>query len=164
MSYPMQLERMTGYQMLSIAASGNCKLQQYFADVICASDWDAFIFDTFSNPTPEMIRERLEPFIKKIRLSHPDEPLIFQQTIYRERRNFDTEIDDYGRRKMETAASLMKDMCKKYKNVYFITPCATSPDHETSVDGTHPNDYGYTLWARSIEKQVVKILKKHGLK
>ena len=41
---------------------------------------------------------------------------------------------------------------------------ATSPTHETSVDGTHPGDYGYTLWAESLRKPLVKILKKYGIR
>ena len=47
--------------------------------------------------------------------------------------------------------------------MYYIAPDATSPDHESSVDGTHPSNYGYTLWARSIEKAVLAILNKYGL-
>ena len=42
--------------------------------------------------------------------------------------------------------------------------CATAPNHETSVDGTHPSDYGYTLWAESIRKPIVKILRKYGIR
>lgn len=61
-------------------------------------------------------------------------------------------------------AQTPKDVMKKYDHVYFIQTNATSPDHETSVDGTHPNDYGYTLWARSIEKPLLKILKKYGIR
>lgn len=161
MSYPMQLGRMSGYQFCSIAAAGNCKMQDYFAQMICDSDCDAFVFDCFSNPSPEIISERLEPFIVRIRSAHPDAPLIFQQTIYRENRNFMPSNDRYERRKQETAASLMKQMCRKYPGVYFIRPCATSDTHETSVDGVHPGDYGYTLWAESIRKDVVRILRKH---
>ena len=59
---------------------------------------------------------------------------------------------------------MMKELMKKYDHVYFIQTNATSPDHETSVDGTHPNDYGYTLWARSIEKPLLKILRKYGIR
>ena len=59
---------------------------------------------------------------------------------------------------------LMKEACKKYRNVYFIHTNATDEYHSTSVDGSHPNDYGYTLWARSIEKPLLKILKKHNIK
>ena len=52
----------------------------------------------------------------------------------------------------------------KYRNVYFIHPCATTDDHEFSVDGTHPDDYGYFLWEKSIEKPVLRILGKYGIR
>jgi lysophospholipase L1-like esterase len=139
-------------------------MQPYFGEVLCDADVDAFIFDAFSNPNAKMIEERLIPFIEQIQAAHPGIPLIFQQTIYRESRNFSISRDEDERSKQETAARMMKDIVKKYDHVYFIQTNATSPDHETSVDGTHPNDYGYTLWARSIEKPLLKILKKYGIK
>ena len=119
----------------------------------------------FSNPDADMIEERLFPFIEKIQAAHPGIPLIFQQTIYRERRNFDHGTDSSERAKQEMAAKLMKEACRKYKNVYFIeTPDAANDLQETSADGTHPNDYGYSLWAKSIEKPLLKILKKYGIR
>ena len=59
---------------------------------------------------------------------------------------------------------LQQEACKKYKDVYFIVPNASLPSHDTSVDATHPDDYGYTLWAKSIEKPILKILRKYGIK
>ncbi|MBQ9410215.1 MAG: SGNH/GDSL hydrolase family protein [Bacteroidales bacterium] len=166
MAYPSILTRETGIQFLNLGVSGRCRLQDYFAAALAeAPDVDAFLFDTFSNPTPEEIKERLFPFIETIQAAHPGKPLIFQQTIYRERRNFNLEAEKYESERMELVAKLMKEACRKYKDVYFITSTnATSPDHYTSVDGTHPGDYGYTLWARSIRKPVLKILKKYGIK
>ena len=164
MSYPMQLMRMTGLQFLSLGCSGNCKMQPYFADVLCDVEADAFVFDCFSNPDANLIEERLFPFIERLQAAHPGKPLIFQQTIYRERRNFDLNTEKVENAKQEMAAKLMKEACKKYKNVYFIQTNATDELHETSVDGTHPGDYGYTLWAKSIEKPILKILKKYGIK
>ena len=163
MSYPMQFMRNTGLQILSLGCSGNCKMQPYFADVLCDAKVDALIFDPFSNPRAKMIEERLFPFIEKIQSAHPNIPLIFQQTIYREKRNFNTQEEAKEKAKQETAARLMAEACKKYKNVYFIQTNASLPSHETSVDGIHPNDYGYTLWAKSIEKQILEILKKYGI-
>ena len=55
MSYPAQFTRHTGIQILSLGCSGNSKLQPYFADVLCAADVDALIFDSFSNPSAELI-------------------------------------------------------------------------------------------------------------
>ena len=163
MSYPMQFMRNTGLQILSLGCSGNCKMQPYFADVLCDAKVDALIFDAFSNPRAPMIEERLFPFIEKIQSAHPNIPLIFQQTIYREKRNFNTKEEAKEKAKQETAARLMAEACKKYKNVYFIQTNASLPSHETSVDGIHPNDYGYTLWAKSIENQILEILKKYGI-
>lgn len=164
MSYPMQFMRHTGVQMLSLGCSGNCKLQPYFADVLADADVDALVFDAFSNPGAEMIEERLFPFIEKVQAAHPDIPLIFMQTIYRESRNFNESSDSFERAKIEMAERLMAEAVKKYDNVYFIHPDTGKYGYESSVDGTHPSDMGYLGWAESIEKPIMKILRKYGMR
>lgn len=164
MSYPMQLMRNTGLQFLALGCGGNGKMQPHFAEIMCDAEVDAYVFDVFSNPTAEIIEQRLFQFIEKIRSVHPEKPLVFQQTIFRERRSFNQQYDQKESHKQALAARLMKEACKKYRNVYFIQTNATDALHSTSVDGSHPNDYGYTLWAESIEKPLLKILKKHGIK
>ena len=164
MTYPQQFVRSTGIQLLSLGCSGNCKLQPYFADVLNAAEVDAFIFDAFSNPSAQLIKERLFPFIEKIQQAHPDIPLIFMQTIRRERRNFDQKVEKSEQDKMDMAEKLMKEAVKKYDHVYFIGTSTGKEARETSVDGIHPSDMGYMAWARSIEKPVLKILKKYGIR
>ena len=130
MTYPAQFTRNTGIQLLSLGCSGNCKLQSYFCDVLCDVDAEAFIFDSFSNPPAPMIKERLFPFIEKLQKAHPGKPLIFQQTIRRESRNFSLSNEKYEQEKMDMAEKLMNEAVKKYKDVYFIHPNATSSTHE----------------------------------
>ena len=61
--------------------------------------------------------------------------------------------------------SLMQIACKQYKDVYYIKPDAALHNGESSTaDGVHPNDNGYSLWEASIEKPILKILKKYGIK
>ena len=164
MTYPAQFSRRTGIQLLSLGVSGNCRMQEHFAEVLAAADVDAFIFDTFSNSSSGMIEERLFPFIEKIQEAHPDIPLIFQQTIYRETRNFDVPTERREKERMETAEAMMKKAMKKYKNVYFVVPDVTTKRHDTSVDGIHPTDYGYYLWVESVRKPILRILSKYGIK
>lgn len=164
LAWPAQLSRMTGLQMLSLGCSGSSKLQDYFADVLADVEADAFLFDSFSNPSAKQIEERLFPFIERLQEAHPGVPLIFQRTIYREQRNFSLKAEQNQSERMEVADSLMAIAVKKYPNVYYITPNATAKSHETSVDGVHPDNYGYTLWAESISKPLVRILKKYGIK
>lgn len=165
MSYPVQFMRRTGLQPITLGFSGNCKMQPYFADVLEDIDADAFVFDPFSNPNIPMIRERLLPFIDRMVKAHPGKPLIFQRTIYWEKENFDTwaQKEFSGRRALSD--SLMTIACKKYKDVYYIKPDAALHNGESSTaDGTHPNDNGYSVWERSIEKPILKILKKYSIK
>ena len=164
MTYPAQLSRSTGLQMLSLGCSGNCKLQDYFAAVLAEADVDAIIVDGFSNPSPDQMRQRLFPFIERIREGHPETPIIFQSTIYRENRNFMTDKDSYEAEKMATADSLMTIALRKYDNIHYIRPDATDRNHETSQDGIHPGDHGYTLWAESIRKPLLRILRKYGIR
>ncbi len=164
MAYPLQFSRNTGLGVTTLGFSGNCKMQPYFADFLEKVEADAFVFDAFSNPDAKMIKERLETFIQRMSASHPGVPLIFQRTIRREWRNFDKRRDAAEQAKQDMSDLLMPELCKKYKDVYYIGTDATSSDHEASVDGTHPSDYGYTLWAQSIEKSIVKILAKYGIR
>lgn len=169
MSYPLQFMRHTGLQILSLGCSGNCKMQPYFANVLEDVEADAFVFDSFSNPDAKMIEDRLVPFIDRMIAAHPGKPLIFQQTIYREARNFSLSYNEREQAKMDMAEKIFKEIKstkegrEKYKDVYFIVPNA-SCNHESSVDGVHPDNYGYYLWSKSIEKPILKILKKYGIK
>ena len=163
MSYPAQFTRHTGIQMLPLGCSGNCKMQPYFADVLVDVQADAYVFDTFSNPNAETIKERLFPFIERLRAAHPGKPLIFQQTIRRENRNFSTHHESSQSRVQHVADSLMKIAVQRYSDVYYIRPESDDGSHEWSVDGIHPGDYGYYIWARSIEKPIIDILRKYGI-
>ena len=165
MTYPIQWMRMSGLQVVSVATSGRCLMQPYMVPVLETSDADAFVFDTFSNPEAPLIRERLIPFIDRLVAAHPGKPLIFQRTIYRERRRYDKGLDQLESAKERVVDSLFAAIKGNpaYKDVYLITPSAADR-HETSVDGTHPEDWGYTLWARSIAAPLKKILRRYGIK
>ena len=82
MNYPAIFTRNTGIQTVSLAMSGQCKMQDAATNALMhAPDIDAFLFDTFSNPHAPEIEARLFQFIEKIQSAHPGKPLIFQQTI-----------------------------------------------------------------------------------
>lgn len=166
MSYPMQIERKTGLYFCSIACSGNCKMQPYFANYLRdVQDADAMVFDAFSNPDAKMIRERVIPFIASIREKLPTTPLIFVQTIYRESSNFNLQKRKFEEEKRAAAREMMKQAMKQFDNVYFIDKKdLTGDDHMTSADGTHPSDLGYWRWAENLRPELLKILKKHGIR
>lgn len=165
MSYPMQLERSTALYFINLGMSGNSKLQPEIARVLADAEADAFLFDAFSNPKAEEIRERFPAFVAAIRKTHPTTPLIFLQTLDRERTNFDLKASKVEAEKKRIAEEMVYEAMKRDKHIYFIDPKAkTGSDHITSTDGTHPSDLGYWRWAQQIEPELLKILKKYGIR
>lgn len=162
MTYSAQLGRMLGYEFINMGFAGNCKLQPYFADALCEADVDAYLFDAFSNPTPEQMQERLFPFIEKIQAAHPGKPLIFMKSVWREKRNFNPQYDAREAAKAATADSLMRIAVNRYDNVYWIDSTNTIGEyHECTSDGSHPDSHGYTLWAESVKNELKEILEKY---
>lgn len=165
MSYPLQIERNTGLYFCSIACSGNCYLQSYFANYLKdVKDADAMVFDAFSNPSAKIIERDLIPFIQTLRDHLPETPLIFISTIYREGGNFNLKVRKREEEKRAMARRMMKEAMKKFDKVYFIERPFTGDDHVTSADGIHPSDLGYWRWAQSLQPELKKVLRKEGIR
>ena len=164
-TYVARFGRELNAEMANIGLSGQCKLDNYFANIVCENTADAFIFDTFSNPTKEQIEERLDNFVKRVATAHPDKPLIFLQTIKRDIGYFDIVARKRNDAQLAVAEKGMARLCKEYKNVYFINPGIILGDnHEGSVDGTHLNDLGVQCTIDYLLPKIKKILKKYGIK
>lgn len=164
-SYVARLGRELNAEAPNIGLSGQCKLDDYFAEIVCNNKADAFIFDTFSNSTDKIIEERLYNFVKKVATAHPNTPMIFLQTIKRDIGYFDLGARKRNDNQRAAAEKGMKELCKMYKNVYFINPgLIVGDNHEGTIDGTHLNDLGIQCTIDHLLPKLKKILKKYGVK
>lgn len=166
MAYPARLERSIGVEFCNLGASGQCKLDSFYARIAAETEADAFLFDTFSNPNAKQIEERLKDFVDRIRVAHPETPLIFLQTEVRETGNFNLKRRKFEYEKRTMAERELKKLKDAgYKNIYFINPgMPLGEDHEATADGVHPTDMGHERILEVIQPQIVKILRKHGVK
>ena len=164
-TYVARIGRELNAEMANIGLSGQCKLDDYFANIVCGNEADAFFFDTFSNSTEDIINERVRNFVKRVATAHPDKPMIFLQTIKRDIGYFDLGARERNDKQRAAAEKWMKGLCKQYKNVYFINPGIILGDnHEGTVDGTHLNDLGVQCTMDYLVPKLKKILKKYGIK
>lgn len=164
-SYVAQLGRRLNAETPNLGHSGQCKLQQHFVDIVCDNKADAFVFDAFSNPTADIINERLYDFVKQIRAKHKKTPLIFLQTVRRTGAMFDLVAKKRNDDQRAAAEQLMERVCKDFKNVYFINNAFdTGADNEGTVDNSHLTDYGIYRALQIMEPQLQEILSHHGIK
>lgn len=166
MTYPARFGRDNGLYTINLGFSGQCRLQKeyarYLADI---EDVDAFVFDTFSNPSAEEIYKKFNEFVDIVRAAHPDVPMIFLQTERREIRNFSTTKEKSEAAKQKAAQEVVEARMKTDKNIYFIdSEGFLGDEHIGTVDGTHPNDIGFTHMLEVITPKIKKILRRYGLK
>ena len=164
MTYPARFGRDNGYDVCNLGFSGKSKLQKEFAQILAEAHADAFIFDAFSNPSATEIRERFDEFVDVIRAAHPYTPLIFLQTERRETRNFNQNTEKRESDKQAAAEEVVRRRMQTDKNIYFIdSEGFLGEDHVGTVDGTHPNDIGFSRMLDCIEPAIIEILEDYGL-
>ena len=164
-NYVAQLGRRLNAETPNLGHSGQCKLQQHFVDIVCDTEADAYVFDAFSNPSAEIINERLYDFVKQIRAKHKDTPLIFLQTVVRAGALFDLVSRERNLAQRAAAETVMRQVCKDFKNVYFINPAFDfGNDNEGTVDTSHLTDLGIHRALKELEPKLRKILSRHGIK
>lgn len=164
-AYPARLNRALNMEFCNLGACGLCRMEDFYTEIAGDTEADAFLFDTFSNPSAKQIEERLEPFIARIRAKHPTTPLIFLQTEVRETGNFDLKKREYERAKREAAEKILGSLIEMDKNLYFINPgIELGDDHEATTDGVHPSDEGFDRMVRALLPQLAEILHQHEFK
>jgi lysophospholipase L1-like esterase len=166
MTYPALMERRTGLYMINLGYSGMSTLQEEFAHYLAqVESADAFLFDTFSNPSAEVIAERFDKFVDIIREKHPTTPLIFTQTIRRDTRNYNLKTEDFESRKQAMAEKKVRERMQRDEHIYFLDSKGwLADDHLATADGIHPTDLGFMRMLEHMEPAIKKILKKYGIK
>ena len=164
MSYPARFGRDNGFYVCNLGFSGSSKLQREFARVLADTEADAFVLDAFSNPHADLIYERFDEFVDIIRKAHPETPLIFLQTERRETRNFNLGSEKSEAAKQKAAEEVVRRRMLNDSNIYFIdSKDFLGDDHIATVDGTHPNDIGFSRMLDVIGPAIRKILAGYGI-
>lgn len=165
LAYVARMGRLLNAETPNIGVGGKCKLDDYFINIVCATEADAYIFDTFSNPTGQQVEERLYNFVKRIVEAHPDKPMIFLQTLKYDKTRFDLDYRKFSEGQRGAAVKGMAKICKEFKNVYFVDPALyVGEDGEGTSDGIHLNDLGTQRTLDVVMPKVRKILKRYGIK
>lgn len=162
MCYVARYGRANNMYVCNLGFSGNSKLQKEYAYLLADTEADAFVFDSFSNPSAEEIYARFDEFVDIIRAAHPDKPLIFMQTERRETRNFNMKSEAFETAKQAAAEEVVRRRMKTDKHMYFITSeDFLGHENNATVDGSHPTDLGFTYMLDCITPRINKILKKY---
>ena len=160
-SYEAMLSRLLSVDHINLGYSGNGLGEPAFARYIATLDMSVLVMDYDANsPTPETLRETHYPFYQIIREAQPTLPIVFISTSGILLRPVAPNGDRRVRREI-IRESYNRALATGDQNVYFIDGAeifAGDAWDACTVDGTHPNDFGFYRYACRLEKTLRPIL------
>ena len=155
------LSRRLNREIINLGFDGSGKMEPEIAELLAELDPAVYFIDCIPNLLPDEIAVRVDPFVRILRKSHPDTPIVLSEgTTYndaflvksRQLRNVES------RRALRKAyENLLND---GIKNLYYqIGEGQLGSDGEATVDGTHPTDLGFMRQANVYEFTLESILK-----
>ncbi len=162
LAYPATIGRELNMPTVNLGFSGNGNMEIALANLLAGIDASCFVLDCLPNMTPEMVSERVVPFVNRLWQAHPCTPVILVSTA----QHANSWLTDSTRKILEQKNfNLVKAFESLYQSqkspLYLIRPeDLIFPDNEGTVDGVHLNDLGFVRMAERLAPAIKKALNK----
>jgi len=159
MSFPALATRWLDVPLVNLGFSGSGKMEMEMCEYCAEIDASCYVLDCVWNMTPDMIKERYVPFVRELKKRRPDVPIVLAEDA---QVHIPGGSSSKGKMVKEIFDRLKKEDPVLWKNLYLV-PNALQfcGDHEGTVDGAHPNDWGMMHLARGFATVIAEAL---GLK
>ena len=155
-AYPAIIARDFDCNFINLGFSGSAKGEKEMANYIAKLSMSAFVLDYDHNaPNATHLENTLFPFYEIVRKSHPTIPIVFvsRPDYFKEREQ------DFSQRLVVKEAFTK---AKKIDSLVWFVDGATlfEPKYknDSTVDGRHPNDFGFMCMAKKIGTTLKKAL------
>lgn len=139
--------------VINLGFSGNGQMEPELADLLSELEPPLFVLDALWNMSPELVAERVEPFVLKLREARPATPILLAE----DSNNRGISPTAKGRVLREVLGKLGK---ARVGNLHFLPNTGMlGDDLEGTVDGCHPNDLGMSRHADVFAPAMAKLLK-----
>ncbi len=162
MAWSSILGRRLHRPVINLGFSGNGRLESSVVDLLTELNPKIYVIDCLPNMTgfpDDTIKNRLIKTVQTLRTEKPDIPVLIVEDA-------DGTVDELGKHRnseYNRVNSIAKHVFATLKangmhQIYLLTDEDIGLDIESTVDGTHPNDYGMELYAKGYERIIRKIL------
>jgi lysophospholipase L1-like esterase len=160
------LGRKLGQPVINLGFSGNGRLEVPLIDLMNQTDAKLFVLDCQPNLTDKKvysaaeIEKRITSSVQSLKAKHAKTPiLLVEHSSGLAQVNLDTALT--GR--YIWASQILNDTYQKLKkagvkDLYILTAKEIGFTDDSTIDGTHPNDFGMMQYAAAYEKVIRKIL------
>lgn len=162
MTYVAQLGRRLKMPVVNLGFSGLCHMEPALADLLSEIDASVFVIDCLPNMKPDEIRDRTRPLVKTIRNSRPTTPIVIVENPMYSQALWNPAVKRGVNTKNKLLAAEFAKLKKEgIKYLYYVEgENLYGPEGNSTVDGIHPTDLGFTIFADALEPVLRDILSK----
>jgi hypothetical protein len=140
------LSRRFKWPTINLGFSGNGKMEIEMAELLAELDPSIYVIDCLPNMVANEIKERVEPFVKKLREAHPHTPIVLVEDRTMQDSFLISGRMEYYHLKDRAELTAAFERLKKsgVEQLYYIPgEHLLGDDGEGTTDGSHPNDLGF---------------------
>jgi hypothetical protein len=155
------LGRRFNWPTINLGFSGNGKMEPEMADLLAELDPAIYVLDCLPNMIADEIKERVEPLVRKLRVAHPQTPIVLVEDRTLQDSFLIQGRMEYYHLKDRAELTAAYERLKKsgVEQLYYIPgEHLLGDDGEGTTDGSHPNDLGFFRQAQIFEQVLRPIL------
>lgn len=152
MTLPALLGRRLAWPTWNLGFSGNARMEPAVAHLLTELDPVVYVLDCLPNMTPELVNERLAPFVRVLRATHPTTPIVLVDNIvYQATYMLEDKRGGWGPKNDALLAAFNQLLNEGVRNMYHVPGAfLLGTDGDGTVDGTHPNELGFYRMADAL--------------
>lgn len=154
------LGRRMNYPVINLGFSGSGKMEPAMADLISEVDAAVYVLDCLPNMDAAQIKERLVPFVKKLRMVRPETPILLVEDRTYANAFLVSGSADRNRSSREASQEAYQTLKSEgMTNLgYLAGDKLLGADGDDTVDGSHPTDLGFLRQADALQPALAKLL------
>lgn len=160
MAHVAILGRRLDWATINLGFSGAGKMEPAMADLLGEIDAAVYVLDCVPNMNAELVRERLIPFVERLRKLRPDTPIVLVECLRPQSASFlPAHQSGWLERNTPVRAGYETLLEKGVKGLTYVPgERLLGEDGESTVDGVHPTDLGFMRFADAMEPLLRAVL------
>ena len=144
--------------LVNMGFSGSARLEADMARLLAELDARIYVVDAYHNLTPELIEERMAPFLHELCSRRPGTPVLFLGAPPVLNAWLKPERLREDERKIFLMGRIARKMKQRYANLHYLKGTNFYGSDDVSIDGIHVNDSAFDHMAKILIRKIRTIL------
>lgn len=161
MAVVAQVGRRLDRPTINLGFSGTGRMEIEIAELLAELDVAVYVLDCLPNMSDTLLRERLMPFVLRLREKKPDTPIVLVESLlFPSRELIQASKSQHAHKNAILRKLYNRLQVKGAQELYYVpADVLIGTDGEGTVDGVHPNDLGFHRFADALEPMLRSIFR-----